>query len=218
MLIVRLCNTHYLKEILFMHEYSIINHPREKVIFYLTIISVFFAQFLADRVYPLIQEYLNIKITFAFSSGIIFCGLYLIFNKYLWKLDVFAKLLNFPDLNGTWKCIGLSRNTETSEEFNWDSTLNISQTWNKILISQQTATSTSQSISNVGCIRHLPGLGFQVSYHYQNEPNAMQRELLEHDGLCTLIFSEDLQTATGNYYNNGKTRKTVGIMNLERVG
>ena len=200
-----------------MHEYSIINHPREKIIFFIALISIFLAHFLTDYVYPYLQQYFDIKVSFVISGASVFGLIYLLFNQLLWKSTIFIKLLSFPNLNGSWECKGHSRNIETNEEFTWQSTVNISQTWDKILISQQTASSTSQSISNVGCIKHFPKLGYQVSYHYQNTPNEMQRDLLEHDGLCTLLFEENLQKAKGNYFNNGKTRKTVGVMELEKV-
>lgn len=197
-----------------MHEYSLVGHPREKIIFILAFISISLAPLISKVVQASFQNYFNIVISLTLSSSTIFTLLYILFNKFIWKTSVFRNVYSFPDLNGEWECAGKSLNVELNEEFDWSGIVVIKQSWDKVLITLKTSNSTSQSVSIIGGIKHLPGMGYKLSYNYENNPNALAKDLKKHEGFCSLIFNEDLALAQGFYFNNVKERKTYGEMNL----
>jgi hypothetical protein len=199
-----------------MHEYSVVGHPREKVIFYLAFLSFLISSFVTYFTEVWMQERFNIVLSFSLSVAAIFALLYLLFNHVLWKVKLFGKLAGFPNLNGTYECTGLSYHTERQENFEWEGIVTIRQTWDKFLVSVETKTSTSRSQSIVGGLKYLPGVGFKLSYHYENVPNISSKELKKHEGFCVLTFSEGGMAANGFYFNNYKDRPTYGEMILKR--
>lgn len=200
-----------------MHEYTVIKHPRHKVLFYLAVLSVGLSSIISIILNKAIVFVLPIFIgTFSISSFSFFALLYWLFNNYIWKLEFFGKNLKFPNLSGKWKCCGVSNNIKLKKEFQWESTITITQCWDKILIVQKTTTSNSESQSVVGGINYIEGKGYEVSYHYNNTPNVSEKKLSKHEGFCVLCFSEDLQTAEGYYFNNVKERASYGAMSLRK--
>lgn len=198
-----------------MHEYTVIGHPRQKVIFYLAFISILISPLITQFIHFSLQ-YFNIVITTSIGSSVIFSILYIIFNKFLWKLSIFKNLLCFPDLNGHWECEGISYKKESNEKFEWQGKVIVKQTWDKLLITVVTNNSTSRSISVIGGIKHYPGSCYKLSYHYENIPNISNAELGKHEGFCVLDYEEDLNSATGYYFNNSKERATYGEMKLKK--
>lgn len=199
-----------------MHEYTVIGHPREKIILIIAILSFGISNFITYITQEWLKDHFNIVLSFTISVFTVFTILYLLFNKFLWKLKIFGKLLNFPDLNGEWECKGAGTNLEQQKQNQWEGTVVIKQTWDKMLVSVRTKTSTSQSISLIGGIRHYPGVGYQMSYHYENMPSVSIKDLKKHDGFCMLTFNEDKSSARGSYFNNIKDRASYGEMILER--
>jgi len=199
-----------------MHEYTVIGHPRQKVIFFVAILSIVIANFISDDVYIWLKQYFNITITFAISSSSIFTIIYILFNQWIWRWRIFETIFHFPNLEGCWDCKGLSNNITLNKQFEWEGTVTIKQSWDKILISLKTKTSTSQSISVTGGIKYLAGMGYKVSYHYENTPGASEAELTKHEGFCILTFSDDIKVADGCYFNNIKDRQSYGQMLLTR--
>jgi len=199
-----------------MHEYTVIGHPREKVIFGITVISLFISNSLSSYLNKWLEQYLNFTATFSLSAFTVFGLLYLLFNHCIWKVEFFEKLFHFPNLNGEWECDGLSNNIALGEKFDWEGTVIIKQSWDKILISLKTKTSTSQSMSVTGGIKYYAGVGYKLSYHYENTPNASSDDLRKHEGFCILTFSEDRKVSDGCYFNNIKDRQSYGEMRLIR--
>ena len=198
-----------------MHEYSVIGHPRKTIILVLAIVSGVISKGITNLLETWVAEF-NVVVSFSVSTFTVFALLYLLFNHILWKLNIFSKFLNFPNLNGEWECLGLSNNIKKNKQYPWNGTVVIKQTWDKMLISVKTSTSTSHSISQTGGLRHYPGLGYKMSYHYENIPSVSQTELKKHEGFCILTFDENVTSATGCYFNNIKDRATYGEMNLRR--
>jgi len=201
-----------------MHEYSLTDHPRHKIIFGLAVISGFLSNLLSGLIQS-ISELLSAPIlaTFTVSGFMIFGLLYLFFNIWIWKLKWFKKIFQIPDLNGTWECEGISHNISLNQRFDWKGEVTIRQSWDKILICLETEKSRSQSESVVGGIKYIPGVGHKLSYHYINNPGAnTEEDLRKHEGYCILTFSEDGVSAHGSYFNNIKDRKSYGEMNLKR--
>lgn len=199
-----------------MHEYTVIGHPRQKLIFYIALISILISNFITNYLDKWIGQYLNITVTFSISGITIFGIIYLIFNNYLWRVKLFEKIFHFPNLEGEWKCIGLSNNINLNQQFNWESTVIVKQTWDKILISLKTQNSSSRSMSVTGGLKYFPGVGYKLTYHYENVPNvATEENLRKHEGFCILTFSEDMKSTDGCYFNNIKDRQSYGEMKLK---
>jgi hypothetical protein len=204
---------------IFMHEYSVIDHPKHKILFGIAVASIGLSSLVSNRIQPWIHEALNTNIvaTFSISGLTIFYGLYLLFNLLVWKVPLFRKIFHFPNLDGVWECSGLSNNTKLKKQFEWDGTITISQTWDKILITLKTKNSTSNSLSTTGGIKYYAGMGYKLSYHYENNPSTnSDKDLSKHEGFCILTFSEDGTSAEGCYFNNMKDRQSYGEMKLKR--
>ncbi|MBP7510080.1 MAG: hypothetical protein KA807_19870 [Prolixibacteraceae bacterium] len=197
-----------------MHEYCVIGHPREKIIFIMAFISITLAPIVSTIVQTSFQTYFHIVVALTLSSSSVFAFLYFLFNKYLWRISIFKKMYSFPDFNGRWECKGKSFNKELNIEFEWTGTVVITQTWDKILISLQTGNSSSRSISVISGIKYYPGLGYKLSYHYENIPMPTATDLKKHEGFCSLVFNENFELADGFYFNNNKERQTYGEMKL----
>ncbi|MFD1736128.1 hypothetical protein ACFSCX_06075 [Bacillus salitolerans] len=199
-----------------MHEYTVVNHPRKNILFLLAVISTSLSGFISFFV----DHYLNSiwgGISIPISSMSIFGLLYLLFNHILWRFKLFQKIFSFPDLNGEWECNGSSMNIDLQKNFDWEGTVIIKQTWDKVLITLKTKNSKSKSLSITGGIKYYAGDGFKLSYHYANTPNATtETDLRKHEGFCVLTFGEDAQTAEGYYFNNTKDRQSYGEMYLKR--
>ncbi|MBX9976398.1 hypothetical protein [Cytobacillus firmus] len=196
-----------------MHEYTVVDHPRRIILFGLAIISTFISGY--------ISSYINIwaGITIPLSSMTIFTGLYLLLNHLLWKLKIFRKIFSFPNLDGEWECTGLSKNILLQKETDWEGTIIIKQTWDKVLITLKTNNSQSKSVSITGGIKYFAGDGYKLSYHYENTPNpTAETDMRKHEGFCVLTFGEEEQTAEGYYFNNNKDRQSFGEMYLIRRG
>ena len=202
-----------------MHDYSIDRHPKEKVLFLLALIAIIAA--------PLVKglaEYLVslLEVSTGWSSAPVvavpvfglFGGLYFLFDRFLWKITLLRKLLLVPDLNGKWVCAGCTslKNGEPVN-FDWNSVVSITQSWSKILIHLKTSQSESKSIS--ASIYHEAGVGYRLLYQYNNKPNADELDLSNHSGSAELLFSEDIESASGSYYTD-RHRTTVGTMRLRR--
>ncbi len=202
-----------------MHDYSIDKHPKEKVLFILALIAITTAPLLQD-VADIIVAYLEVNAGWSSAPVVavpvfgIFAGLYFLFNKYLWKINWLRKVLLVPDLNGTWECKGhtILKNGEPAN-YDWVSTISISQSWSKILIHSKTSQSESKSIS--ASIYHEDGIGYRLLYQYNNKPNADELDLKNHSGSSELLFAEDTSSASGSYYTD-RHRTTVGTMELNK--
>jgi hypothetical protein len=142
--------------------------------------------------------------------------LYLLFDRSLWKLKWVRRFLLVPDLNGEWRCSGVTvskAGTEKSEP--WNGTVRIRQSWSRMAIVLSTEHSSSRSIA-ASVYRDSSG-GFRLIYHYDNDPNPQERELSRHTGLCRLVFDDSGSSASGNYFTD-RDRMTVGTMSLARKG
>lgn len=148
------------------------------------------------------------------TGGIVYLVLYYVFRHWVWKLRWVAKLLKVPDLSGTWLCKGETLNPKEGIEPNWEGTVSITQDWDMIRVTIATATSRSESIA--AALQYDPHLGYHLLYTYKNEPKAdSPMDMVGHKGAAHLTFSDDLQSAEGDYFN-GRGRYTFGVMKLRR--
>ena len=199
-----------------MHNYDITGHPKVKVIFFITIVSVILSTWLNLSI-DFLGKMIGMKLSITISSVTAFGLLYLLFSKCIWKSKVFKTIFKYPDLNGKYSIEGKSFKKTTNENFDWKGVLSIKQDWDKMLISMKSKNSSSESVSLNGSIIYHPMKGYELKYSYENNPNYNVEELHKHEGTCTLSFDEELSSATGNYYNDMKNRENYGNMKLRRI-
>lgn len=198
-----------------MHEYSVIGHPREKIIFVVAFISIVFGPLVVSLVEGLYGSITGQVTSLTIAVMSIFLALYFVFNKWVWKVGIFSKIFSFPNLNGSWTCSGETLDTGGLVTYEWSGKIRIEQSWDKVLITLSTENSKSTSLSVVGGIRYIPTIGYRLSYSYENTPNVGEAELRKHEGFCELTFSLDNCSAAGHYFN-GPDRFTFGRMKLIR--
>lgn len=196
-----------------MHDYSIDKHPKEKVLFFLALVAITSAPIIKE-----LAEYLVslLEVSTGWSSAPVvavpvfglFAGLYFLFDKYLWKISWLRKVLLVPDLNGKWRCNGHT-NLKNAEQvdYDWNATVSITQSWSKILIHLNTSQSESKSIS--ASIYHEAGVGYRLLYQYNNKPNANELDLNNHSGSAELLFTEDTVSASGSYYTDSPSGRSL---------
>ncbi|MBH0359275.1 hypothetical protein [Bacillus toyonensis] len=194
-----------------MHDYIVLESKKKSVIFSLAV----FSYILSNAITALLNSWGVVGVTI--TCSLLFAINYFLFNKYIWKFKICKKILCIPDLNGEWKCVGLSNNIDLQQQFDWTAEIKIIQTWDKICISMENG-SSSKSKSITAAIKHFEGVGYQLSYNYENKPEvSADSDMRKHDGFCVLTFNEDNKKAEGYYFNNIQDRKSYGQMNLERV-
>lgn len=204
-----------------MHDYSIDKHPKEKVFFVLVVVAIFAAPALNKSIAWIANE-------IGAASGLwttsfitvlpvmtVFGLVYWLFNAKLWKVEWLRSRLLVPNLNGTWKCEGLSvlRKGEIVN-YPWSGEIRITQSWTKISIRISTSQSSSRSTS--ASIVHEPGVGYRLFYHYTNDPKADQIDLKKHDGTAEILFTENCSSGEGHYFTD-QHRMTTGTMKLQKV-
>lgn len=203
-----------------MHDYSIDRSPKVKVLFALTLAAVVGAP-IGNAYMRDLAGYLGlspagggIALT-SVSVFSLFSLLYWIFNRYCWKWRWLRHLLLVPDLNGTWTCAGKTtlKNGEPMD-FDWNATVNITQSWSHILIHLKAKQSESKSTAASIC--HEAGVGYRLIYTYANSPDASNTELQKHAGLAEFVVDEDGERAEGSYFTD-QHRLTVGTMKLRKV-
>jgi SMODS-associating 2TM, beta-strand rich effector domain len=147
------------------------------------------------------------------TAGLIYAGLYWLFDQHVWKLPRLSKLLRVPDLSGTWLCRGQTLKPDGSPEREWTAEVAIVQSWDRLRVRLKTPQSTSNSIA--AALVYDQADGYRLLYNYRNEPRIGQPQLAGHRGSAELLFSQDLQSAKGEYFN-GHGRYTFGTIQLER--
>lgn len=195
------------------HEYSVKGHQKYKIIFYIAISSNILANVIVQFL-NVVQYKFNIILGVSISTSIVFTVLYNLFAKFLWKIKLFNKLCNFPNLNGKYDVKAKSLVNRTGNEIEWSGTLGITQDWDKILITLVTSKSTSESISSNAYIEYIPNIGYKLYYRYQNNPQATESKLQTHTGYCTITFSPNINVANAEYYTNERASK--GTMKLTK--
>ena len=147
------------------------------------------------------------------GSGTVFGVLYWLFDRYMWRWQLFAGLLNVPNLDGIWQCAGTALNPDGFSNLSWNGEITIIQSWDKIRVRLKTNQSGSNSVSAALICDRVDG--YKLLYSYKNDPHIDEPELNSHHGFSELIFSKDLLSAEGSYFN-GHGRFTFGTMRLSR--
>lgn len=189
-----------------MHNYSITNTKiRTTAVALLAIV----AAYLTILVNPIIEQ-LPVVIQ-PLSPFAVFGVLFLIFNKWLWKVWPLSKLLDIPNFNGTWK--GSGHSTFPGREGNYDILIKIKQTFTQLIVDAEFGSSYSESfVANVDNVNPLRA---KLVYSYLNKPdgNATKTQN-EHLGTVEL-FCTKKNNLTGNYFTN-REPQTKGKLELKK--
>jgi len=202
------------------HEYSVVGHSRSRVGMViafisgavaggLTTVAGFAASYLEDQ-----QIELPEIILWPLTGGVVFAILFLIFNKFIWRISRLRNIIGIPDISGTWKLKGQSFGINNEPKYDWEGSVEITQSYEKITVFLKTPQSSSQSISAAIVSEGRPG--FRLIYSYRNQPKPGESDMAAHIGHCELLFSSDLASAEGHYFNGGG-RFTHGNMALTKA-
>lgn len=147
-------------------------------------------------------------------AALVFVGLYWLFNRHALRFSWVRGILDVPNLAGEWRCAGKTVSLDGSPPYEWKGSVTIVQTWDKIRVRLKTEQSGSNSIAAALAYDEVDG--FRLLYNYINEPRADQPQLSVHRGWADIVFSKDLLTGQGEYFN-GRGRITYGTMELTRI-
>jgi hypothetical protein len=143
----------------------------------------------------------------------VFGVLYWVFDRFAWRWRFLNTVIKVPYVAGEWRCQGQTINPDGSAGHQWNATITILQSWDKIRVLLKTAQSSSNSIAAALICDDADA--YRLLYHYRNDPKIGEVELKSHLGFGELIFARDLRTADGEYFN-GHGRNTFGTMKLKR--
>ena len=202
------------------HEYTVVGHSRSKIGMYiasvagvisggLTILVGLAATYLSS-----LQVNVPDVILWPITGAFVFSVLFMIFNKFIWRISRLRGFVGVPNFEGRWLIHGRSYDAKNNPKYQWDGFLEITQCYEKITVHLQTEQSTSKSIS--AAVINEGRTGFRLIYSYRNQPDAGQKNLAAHLGHCDLLFDGDLLTAKGNYFSGGG-RFTHGTMELTKA-
>lgn len=139
--------------------------------------------------------------------------LYTIYDRFLWQQHIGSiRFSNIPDVSGVWAGeLTSSYNNETKI----DIVFYIHQTWSRIAIRTETATSTS--FTTMAALNTDESLDPGLKYEYLSEPGAFATPTMQiHKGFGHLQLSTDGRSMTGNYYT-GRGRQTYGTIKLHFI-
>jgi hypothetical protein len=129
------------------------------------------------------------------------------FGSAAWR----GKLSTFPTLLELGVVKEKTKDAEGNTVYDWQATVSIMQSWEKIAVRMKTEQSSSTSM--VAALINEGSQGYRLIYRYTNEPKAGE-PLNAHVGFCDLRFNRDLTEAEGDYFNKG--RWTFGQMRLTK--
>jgi hypothetical protein len=148
------------------------------------------------------------------TASAIYLILYWLFDRHIWKVRHVADLLKVPNLAGKWHCDGRTLNADKSIVMEWRADIIIVQSWDRFRVRLKGQQSGSNSTSAALLYDEIDG--FRLLYSYRNDPFPGELDIGGHRGFAELIFSKDLKTAEGEYFN-GQGRFTFGLMTLTKA-
>jgi hypothetical protein len=195
-----------------MHNYAADSNESKLVPFLLATVSILASWGLYNALGAL---QLTIPWWFDAPSVMGFYGLcYNIFDRRLWRIPIIRKigLVSLPNLNGNWKGYLLSSFDEHGTKY--DASIEIIQSWTRIIIKLRTEKSKSHSIVATLTTEN-PG-GIILSYAYLNEPKANAKKTMHiHKGTAWLTLDKNGEMFEGEYYT-GRDRQSYGSLHFER--
>ena len=154
------------------------------------------------------------KIISTLTTGILFLMASFLCEKWLWKMNLFFKLLKYPNISGEWSCNGVSSLQEDDDmikqDIEWKGTVLILQSWANVRIRLETEHSVSNSIS--AAILYDESDEYKLLYSYENRPKNFNNAGLHiHRGFGELTVNRDNESAIFKYYNLDG-RETIATM------
>lgn len=193
-----------------MHPYSIDTQERKNILLFLAIISIV----LALGFYGVLNNYQIVLPWWVENPSVLFFYglLFIVFDKWAWKIFRKIGFVKTPNLNGEWNGHLKTSFDEHSSEVK--ATLKIFQAWTKIKIILTTEQSSSHS-ETASFVIEAPE-GKHLSYQYINEPKSSATKTMSiHRGTARLLFNEKENTLVGEYYS-GRDRQNFGSLNSKK--
>lgn len=136
-----------------------------------------------------------------------------LYNRVLWRRTVLGiRFSQVPDLSGTWLATLQSSHNGGAHS---NGCVRIHQTWSKMLVEFEGA--TSRSVSRMAALNIEPGANQGLIYEYANDPQfAATDSMHAHRGVSVMRISPDGRCLQGEYFT-GRDRQTHGSIKLERV-
>lgn len=217
-----------------MHPYSIENLNEKKVlliVFLVLAVSIFYSllqkmgiiQFLEtfEKNLSIISPFIKWGfISIVLTPISIFWTFYEVFNKYLWKLKLFNKIIGVPNINGNYEgCLQSNYiDKETGKQVPpIRSKLEVVQKFDKIKFCLSFPDTPSSSKSNMGGLREFDGKIAEFAFSYSNTSRDLKVESTMHDGMNILRFNLETGEVEGEYFNNRGINPNKGIMNLKKI-
>ena len=135
-----------------------------------------------------------------------------LFTNHIWRWRLLHSLpfLNVPDLNGPWR--GTLTSSHDKYRRQYDISVCVSQTWNKIQVKLDAERSSSWS--DTAAILKIGKQDYVLTYCYTNEPKSGRKDTMHmHRG--TVRLSVKGNKLEGFYYT-GRDRATDGDITLYR--
>lgn len=193
-----------------MHEYST-NVDRTKILITLAVLAIG-----AALLFNTLLQKLMIQIPWWVDAPSVM-GFYAIFfalyDQVLWRVHLGPiPLSQIPNVNGVWAGVLTS---SYQGETKIDIVFYITQTWSRIVIRTETATSTSST--SMAALNTKASTDPGLHYQYISIPEAFTKETMHiHRGTGNLSLSPDGKILKGDYYT-GRDRITLGTLKLHFV-
>jgi hypothetical protein len=194
-----------------MHPYSIDTSERKYSILIFAIIGIA----LSWGFHKIISYYKIELPWWAESPSVLFFfGLiFMIFDKWAWKIFTNIRFIKTPNLNGEW--IGHLKTSFDEHSSKKEAKLTIFQTWTKIKIILITDESSSQS-DTASILTETPE-GKYLNYQYTNKPKPEAVSTMSiHLGTGQLFYNKKENTLVGEYYS-GRDRQNYGILHFKKI-
>jgi hypothetical protein len=147
------------------------------------------------------------------SIMLFYGALWSFYDRVLWRQRVLGVCLSqVPDLGGTWFATLQSSHDGGAQS---SGCVRIHQTWSKLLIEFESA--TSRSVSRMAALNVEPGANQGLLYEYANDPRFTAADSMHaHRGVSVLRRSADGRSLQGEYFT-GRDRQTHGAITLKRI-
>ena len=143
----------------------------------------------------------------------VFSVVYWAFDRWVWRINLLRKsgIVPIPNLNGRWD--GTAWPSYDPGGDGYVVSLVIRQRWTRMVITLETETSRSRSIT--ASLRSVDAPNPTLSYLYLNEPKATAHETMSiHHGTTVVDLKGNI--LEGTYYT-GRGRATYGAVKLTRA-
>jgi hypothetical protein len=146
----------------------------------------------------------------------------LVINNYLWQFKAFKWLVNMPNLNGRYQgeLVSTFIDTTTNQQTRKRCVIEVKQNASKIKLhsyygdlNSLQQTSQAESVSEE-IIEQSNGI-FEVFYIFTNSASALETQLNNHIGTCSLKYFSDTKILEGEYYNQRGLKGTIKVSFLQ---